>query len=261
MKVLLATVFAGLLLTLGCFGASDGSGETPAPAAADFERPVSWWKLFPNFLNDQKRIWQFPLNLAEGQHVLPTAAVLGGTAGLVALDPIDAAYFRRTRNFHQYNRVFSNSHTALGMGMVPVSLYLVGAARGDSKMQKTAQFAIEAVASAELLTTVFKDVDRRVTPLEVAPGKSMANTWFKKSNRSALYGSGVFPSGHTIAAFSLATIVAQRYREHRWVPYAAYGMATLVGLSRVTLNGHYVSDVAAGAVLGYSISRFTVLQQ
>ena len=262
MKVLLATVFAGLWLTLCCFGASDESGETPAPVApADFERPVSWWKLFPNFLSDQKRIWQFPVNLAEGQHVLPSAAFLAGTAGLVALDPLDAAYFRRTRAFRRFNHVFSNRSTAIGMGLVPVSLYLLGSARDDSKMQKTALFAIEAVANAELLTTVLKDIDRRATPMEVPAGTSLANSWFKPCRRSVLYGSGVFPSGHTIAAFSLATVAAQRYKDHRWVPYAAYGMAALVGFSRVTLNGHFVSDVVAGGVLGYSISRFTVLRQ
>jgi membrane-associated phospholipid phosphatase len=76
-----------------------------------------------------------------------------------------------------------------------------------------------------------------------------------------LRGHGSFPSGHTIAAFSIATVVARRYGNHRWVPYAAYGMAALVGFSRLSLSAHFLSDVFMGGALGYSISRFTVLRQ
>ena len=69
------------------------------------------------------------------------------------------------------------------------------------------------------------------------------------------------PSGHAIAAFSVATIVARRYGNHKWVPYASYGVAALVGFSRLTLSAHFVSDVFVGGALGYSVSRFAVLQQ
>ena len=69
------------------------------------------------------------------------------------------------------------------------------------------------------------------------------------------------PSGHTIAAFSVATVVARRYRNHRWVPYVSYGVAALVGFSRLSLSAHFISDVFVGATLGYSVSRFAVLQQ
>jgi membrane-associated phospholipid phosphatase len=64
-----------------------------------------------------------------------------------------------------------------------------------------------------------------------------------------------------MAAFSLATVVARRYGKHRWVPYTAYGLAALVGFSRITLSAHFLSDVFMGGALGYSISRFAVLRQ
>jgi membrane-associated phospholipid phosphatase len=72
---------------------------------------------------------------------------------------------------------------------------------------------------------------------------------------------GGFSSGHTIAAFSIATVVARRYRTRRWVPYFFYGLATLVGFSRLSLSAHFLSDVFVGGALGYSISRFAVLRQ
>ena len=56
-------------------------------------------------------------------------------------------------------------------------------------------------------------------------------------------------------------MIARRYGNHRWVPYAAYGMAALVGFSRLTLSAHFLSDVFMGGALGYTITRFTVLQE
>jgi membrane-associated phospholipid phosphatase len=57
-------------------------------------------------------------------------------------------------------------------------------------------------------------------------------------------------------------VISRTYgKEHRWVPYAAYGLAALVGASRLTLSSHFLSDVFMGGALGYSISRFTVLRQ
>ncbi|MBU8881466.1 phosphatase PAP2 family protein [Kaistella sp. DKR-2] len=60
-----------------------------------------------------------------------------------------------------------------------------------------------------------------------------------------------FPSGHTANAFAGATILAIEYGdEHKWVPYASYGVATGVGIMRMANNKHYISDVLFGAGLG-----------
>lgn len=60
-----------------------------------------------------------------------------------------------------------------------------------------------------------------------------------------------FPSGHTAEAFAGATMVSMEYGEHyRWVPYAAFGTASLVGAMRIINNKHYLSDVLFGAGLG-----------
>jgi membrane-associated phospholipid phosphatase len=99
-----------------------------------------------------------------------------------------------------------------------------------------------------------------VRPAAIPAKGNFSDSWFE-STGSRLRGAGSFPSGHTIAAFSVATIIARRYGNHRWVPYAAYGMAAAVGFSRLTLSAHFFSDVFVGGALGYSISRFTVLRQ
>jgi undecaprenyl-diphosphatase len=59
-----------------------------------------------------------------------------------------------------------------------------------------------------------------------------------------------FPSGHTLNAFAVATVLALRY------PSAAPLLTLLaagIGVSRVLLGLHYVSDVVAGAALGAAV--------
>jgi membrane-associated phospholipid phosphatase len=229
----------------------------PSPAV---DRPVSWKLLLPNLISDQERIWSFPARLVQGKSWIPTAAVLGTTAGLMALDPTEAAYFRRTSSFHGFNNIFTGNATFVGTIVAPASLYVIGLVRKDSKMERTALLAGEAVADAEIVTTVLKDATKRARPAGIPAQGNLYDSWFESSG-SFLRGNGSFPSGHTVAAFSVATVIARRYGNHRWVPYAAYGMAALVGFSRLSLSAHFLSDVFMGGALGYSISRFTVLRQ
>jgi membrane-associated phospholipid phosphatase len=236
--------------------------QAPSPASQPppvVDRPVSWKLLLPNLISDQERIWSYPARLVQGQNWIPTAAVLGTTAGLLALDPTDAAYFRRTTTFQGFNNIFTSNATVIATIATPISLYAIGLIRRDSKMQRTALLAGEALADAEILTTVLKDATGRVRPAAIPAKGNFSDSWFESSG-SRLRGAGSFPSGHTIAAFSIATVIARRYGNHRWVPYAAYGMAALVGFSRLSLSAHFLSDVFMGGALGYSISRFTVLR-
>jgi len=240
----------------------------PAPAAPLYapvikpspEGAISWRRLVPNMVQDQKRIWLFPVAVAHGHHLAPTLAVAGITAGLVALDERNMNYFRRTQSFSGFNRVFSGSNTSLGMEVFPAAFYAIGLARKDSYAQHTVLLAGEAVLDSEILTTVMKDVDRRFRPASVPPNGEFSQTWFKESHGSYLGGVGSFPSGHTIAAFSIATVFANRYPNPRWHVWLAYGLAGLVGFSRVPLQSHFPSDVFAGVALGYAIAHFVVLR-
>jgi membrane-associated phospholipid phosphatase len=245
----------------------DSSNGAPAtqslrvsPTLAAGERPISWKQLVPNIILDQKPIWLFPVHVAQGKHLKPTAAFVLATAGLVALDPHTAPYFRRTNSFANFNRTFSGGHTALGTTLVPLAFYGVSLVRKDTYGQRTALYIAEAVADAEILTTVMKNVDRRLRPSDIPPYGDYSHTWFKGTG-SVLQGPGGFPSGHAIAAFSVATVFANRYRKHRWVPYVAYGLAGWVGFSRVSTQSHFVSDVFAGAALGYVVAHNVTLRQ
>lgn len=237
----------------------EGTAAPASSANPNEERAVSWKLLFHNWVDDQKHIWTFPVRLAHGQDLVPTAAVAGVTAGLFFVDHSEAAYFRNTTTFDEFRKVVSGNAAAIGMGVTAVSIYGAGLIRKDAKMQHTALFIGEAMADTALVQTVLKDATMRLRPIQYP-----ASGWFvtAKSPTAYIRGNGSFPSGHSMEAFAVATIIARRYgRDHRWVPYAAYGLASLVGFSRLTLNVHYLSDVVMGGAIGYSISRFTVLRQ
>jgi membrane-associated phospholipid phosphatase len=243
------TLVVGSILTHGLMAQT-------VPNPQPFERPIGWTQLIPNILDDQKQIWTFPVRAFKKRNLIPTLAILTVTAGLVAADTSDAPYFRRTNSFHGFNSAFTSNATAIGTAVAPASLYVAGLIGKDSYAKKTALLAGEAVADAEILTTVLKAVDRRVRPSDLPANSSLGDTWFERKGTS-----GGFPSGHAIAAFSVATIISRRYPHQRWLPYVAYGLAGAVGFSRVTRSAHFPSDVFMGAALGYSISRFSVLRQ
>ncbi|HEY5040078.1 MAG TPA: phosphatase PAP2 family protein [bacterium] len=58
-----------------------------------------------------------------------------------------------------------------------------------------------------------------------------------------------FPSGHTAAAFLVATLAAVSF-PFPLITVAVLGWAGLVGFSRIYLGVHYPTDVLAGMVLG-----------
>ena len=237
-----------------------GPADTPKQTTStNGERDVSWRNLPRNFLQDQKDIWLFPTQLAKGRHWLPTVGVVGATAILIAADPHDTPYFRRTRSFEGFNDVFSGPVTAAEIALVPVAFLVGGHFRKDTYAEKTAFLAGEAYANGAVMEIAIKFATRRLRPSDIPPNGNFSDTFFE-SHKSALGINTSFPSGHTMAAFAVATVFARRYRQHRWVPWVAYGAAAAIGFSRITLQSHFPSDVFLGAALGYSMTRFVVLK-
>jgi len=62
-----------------------------------------------------------------------------------------------------------------------------------------------------------------------------------------------FPSGHTLSAFSLYFFVALLLKNKQW-GLPLFIIALLVGISRIVLTQHFLSDVYAGAICGVLIA-------
>lgn len=247
----------------GASADSNRGADAPQPAqagqSAAASRDVSERTIFPNILHDQKDLWLFPLQLGRGRHWLPAVSITGVTAGLIALDPHDEPYFRRTTDFTGFDKVFSTNITMSAVLIAPASFYVVGFFDKNPYARETGLFGAEALADVTILDLAMKGVTRRLRPADIAPHGDFSDSFFRANTHPF---SSSFPSGHSISAFAVATVIARRYgRRHKWVPYVAYGAAGLVGFSRLPLHAHFPSDVFLGAALGYTVARFDVLRQ
>lgn len=89
-----------------------------------------------------------------------------------------------------------------------------------------------------------------VTPLlKETFGRSRPEQNRGRHHFSPFGGDSSFPSGHTTEAFAVASVIADHY-DSPWVKAGAYGLASLVGASRVYRDAHWVSDTIAGAAIG-----------
>jgi len=226
---------------------------------SDIGRSVSLRQLPGNLLADQKDIWLFPTKLAKGKHIWPTIAVVSITGGFVASDPYSAPPFRNTTSFSGLNRVFSSTNTGAFIAAVPAAMYAIGWARKDSYAQETALLAGEAFADGFLIDLPFKAITGRREPIAYTGNGPYSDSFFKETH-NPLH-SGGFYSVHSMGAMAVATVIARRYRSHRWVPFVAYGLAGAISFSRVTRSDHFPADVFFGGAMGFVIARYAVLPQ
>jgi membrane-associated phospholipid phosphatase len=125
----------------------------------------------------------------------------------------------------------------------------------NDKLKTVTLLATQSLITSSVMVNVIKAVIGRKRP--------SAFDELHEDNLSFL-GPGVnsvsssFPSGHSTAAFSVATVFAEEYKDNVAIPIISYSAATLVGLSRITENAHWASDVLAGVALGYVTGKLAV---
>lgn len=128
-------------------------------------------------------------------------------------------------------------------------LFLFGEITHRPGLRRAGLRALEALAVSSVGTTTLKVVVGRSRP-----GDGRDEDTFRPFRTSATYWS--FPSGHTSAAFAVAAALSSELaRDHGWIPFVAYPVATWVGVSRVVDGQHWASDVFAGAALGILSGR------
>ncbi len=221
-----ASLFFYFCLTSTSVRTQVAAATTPAatstPTAID--RSVSLGQLPGNLLAGQEDSRLFPTKLAKGKHWWPTINVLGISAGFLASDPYSAPPFRTSNNFSGSNSAFRGTNTAAIIGAVPAAIYGVGLLRSkDSNAQNTALLAGEAFVDGFLLDLPMKAITARRQPLQAAGNGPHADSFFNGSHNP--FHDGGFYSIHAMGAMAVATVIARRYHNHRWAPFAAYGMA------------------------------------
>jgi membrane-associated phospholipid phosphatase len=132
-------------------------------------------------------------------------------------------------------------HTSLGatvggpvfLSTAAVLTWAGGRIAGVSHIANTGLYLMESLAFTYLATVACKLLIQRPRP-------------DRSDNLS-------FPSGHTSGSFAFAAVLDRRYGLKAAVP--SYLAAGAVGLSRIRLSKHFLSDVVAGATLGFITGR------
>jgi membrane-associated phospholipid phosphatase len=174
------------------------------------------------------------------------AIVLGGLSGLMLLD-------QPAQRFAQKNRTESGNDIAhsiryLGQPEIygPVTLGLLGAGMvsGNDELTRSGGRLAVTLALGGVASNAAKLALGRPRPYE----SSDADGYVPFSGQEAM------PSGHTTMAFAFATALSDDIRRP-WATVGLYTLAVGVGWSRINDNHHWLSDVAAGAVLGITSAK------
>ena len=203
---------------------------------------------FKKYWDDTKLIVTSPFRW-EGEDWKKFGFVAGATTALIIVDqPIHDGF--SSLGSEKLDWFSSNLLEPFGAEYslaIAGSFALYGAVANDSKSFSTGLLAVESFVLSSLLVRVPKNIFGRRRP---DSGQDISPWDFEGPFQA--HG---FPSGHTTAVFSVATVIATQYADTKWVPVLSYSVASLAGLSRVYDNRHWFSDVFAGAALGFAVGK------
>ena len=218
---------------------------TPVASAQDApevtERPAySASGLVKEIVLDQKRIWSSPLRMTRES--AKWWLIFGSMTGvLMATDRRSLRQLPNTGDQLAFSRGVSRVGAIYTLVPITGGMYLGGALAKQPKLRDTGLLGAEALADGLIVSEALKVATGRQRPLEGDGGAHF------------FHGGDAFPSGHTVASFALASVIAHRYHDNKAVVILAYGLATLVGASRFSARQHSASDIVAGGAIGWFI--------
>lgn len=198
---------------------------------------------FKKYWTDTKAIVTSPARWQQRDWV-KVGILVSGTASLSLADQSVKNLFQSNRN-NQLDYVSKNFLEPFGgnYSFLVISGFLAhGILAKNKRSINTGLLVIESYVLSSLIVQIPKYVVGRQRPNN---GQGDGPFAFKGPFQGTS-----FPSGHTTVSFALASVIATQYRENKWVPVTAYSIASLVGLSRIYDNKHWLSDVVAGAAIG-----------
>jgi len=188
---------------------------------------------------DQKQFWTTPFSL-DSNSKKTLIPFVGFTGVLFASDdwlskqvPDKPDQLNRSSNISNY-AVYS----LIGAGG---GAYLWGHITNNDHLKETGLLSGEAVLNSTAVSYVLKGITQRPRPSE--------------NQGSGFFQGGMsFPSEHSAAAWSIASVIAHEY-PGPLTQFLAYGLASTVTLTRVTSQNHFPSDAFVGSVLGWYLGR------
>ncbi|HYJ47509.1 MAG TPA: phosphatase PAP2 family protein [Pyrinomonadaceae bacterium] len=237
---LASTLLALIFIAAGAFAQTT---PAPSPSPVPQAQPAPERQFFKNILRDQRAIWTSPFHLSrdDAKWLLPLGL---STAALVATDRYTAGALDENQSRLNVSRDLSYPGSIYGAGGVAAAFYLAGHAAHNARARETGLLGAEALIDSGIVSVALKSASQRPRPrVDDASGE-----FYDRGNS--------FPSGHALSAWSLATVIANEYRDRRLVQFTAYGLASVVSIARFTGRNHFLSDALVGSAVGYGIGRY-----
>jgi membrane-associated phospholipid phosphatase len=223
----------------------------------------------PSLLNNFGEQVTAPFNFTKRQWLI-TGAAIGVTAALIHFDNDIDKWATVQKQKHRWVNKSSPVITQFGSTYGTISLAATGliyAAIKDQKGVQTSLLATQAWITSGIWVQLIKHLTGREDPsasyvFSKIPGGKWWGPFAQYDQDLPVYKSvssfDAFPSGHTAAAFSIATVFATRYKDRKAIPVICYSAAALVGMSRLTEHQHWSSDVFVGGLIGYVCGKQVV---
>ncbi len=211
----------------------------PVAAAMRQSHIVAPWQAPKLILLDQKHLWMAPFHLKARQlKMLPMMGAL--LTGLIVTDASTAHLLKGSSSEISRSRTASDyaMNSMLGAGAV---LYFDGWLGHHLHRNQAGWHALESAANATIIGFVLKTAFQRERPYQ---DSGEGHFWV---------GGSSFPSGHALAAWSIAASLSRSYPHATWLHWLAYGTAAAICILRVTAQHHFPGDVVAGGGLGFGI--------
>jgi len=208
--------------------------------ASVFERPSSKG-LVRDFLDDEKELWTSPKKLRFEDHawLLPTSGFL---TGLFLTDANVTRQLSHNPHTLSHYNTLSDAGVAALLGGVG-GMWILGHHNHNEHWQETGFLAGEAAVHSLVMTEALKYSLRRARPDQ----GDRTGAFFQSGGQS-------FPSEHSAAAWSVASVIAHEY-PGPLTKILAYGAASMVSYSRVRAQKHFPSDVFVGGLIGNLVAQ------
>jgi undecaprenyl-diphosphatase len=169
------------------------------------------------------------------------------TLALMAINRPDYALMRRFNNWEapRWVQTWMMAATRFGDGYLWMLITVLVLLSGSAVRYRAAAAAWLASAASILVFQNIKKHVGRKRPCEIQPHR-----WAQLLPPDQFS----FPSGHTMTAFAF-TFAMQPFFPNAWLLLLAF--AVNIGVSRVLLGMHFLSDILAGGLLGYLIGHYT----
>ncbi|HTL07313.1 MAG TPA: phosphatase PAP2 family protein [Chitinophagaceae bacterium] len=236
---------------------SDTAGQTnyTEPALYNEKTKITPRVFGQLLLDDFKQQALSPFQPAKHAFVRD-AALVGVAVGFAFLDKPIQRWAVTFRNNNEWSAKPSKTLTNLGaqFEIIPLAaIATTGFIFKNEKLRTTTALAFQSYITATFWSTLFKELSGRNRPVNFDPNSELNSARFHGPFYKLPYSdNSAFPSGHTALAFAAATVYAKEYKDIPLVPFISYGIATLIGVSRITENRHWATDVIGGGLLGFA---------